>query len=165
MKSASIILFLALFISLVGSCQTNIEHKACPDTSFSQKNLDALEVNNPNFIWRICNTNKNIDINNIRVYEYLASTPEDSLNLDFSILEPCECSSYLSDSVPIQQIDFKQNGKNVSKIYLANRLADRGMLNDTLKILDSPGRYIYSLKAGSTDTEKIEVIIEREAYY
>lgn len=153
------LLFFTLSVNIFGGCKDGVNNN---NDGEKPDSIDAK------FVWRICNESDEYAMENIRVYEYLANTPEDSLDLGFRKLAHGSYSKYFSGEVPIQDVEFKQGGEKYHHIYLATRLANKGLIDSTL-IFETPGRYTYHFLF-IPDTSRSpffwsQVEIEREAYH
>lgn len=154
------LLFFVTSVNWLGGCGTEADISECPDTSFSQVNLDTLEAHNPQFVWRICNADEAHAMEEINTM---------GNHLDFKELPACACSNYISSESALGGINFTLNHKRYSHVYLDHEIATKGLIDST-RILDSPGRYTYffSFEFPDRDTTNNRVFlkeIEREVYY
>lgn len=156
------VLFIVLSGSWVSGCGTETDLSECPDTSFSQTNLDTLEAKDPKFIWRVCNANDEYAMENL-IVEY---------NWDLHTLEPCNCSKYFASIVnengvefPIGNLTYQQDGEEYLHIYLESLVANKGLTDSTSVIREILGRYTYYVTRDTSKHSTRWVEIEREAYY
>ncbi|CAN5147159.1 hypothetical protein BH23BAC3_BH23BAC3_11430 [soil metagenome] len=129
--------------SWISGCGTGAEDIECPDTSFSQTNLDTLEAKNPKFIWRVCNENDEFEMNELIVEKY---SLDSTSTLSLGSLQPCTCTTYYvgpyGGEEPINLVRYEQGEEEYHFVYLASMAANEGLTDSSL-IQDTPGRYSY----------------------
>lgn len=171
-KGWYIILPLVFFMtsgSWLGGCGTESDLSECPDTSFSQTNLDTLEAENPKFIWRVCNANDEYAMENLLIQNYFTNSTDP---LSIGTVSPCACSDYFAGpfegDAPINLMEYRQGGEDHSFIYLNTWPATKG-LTDTTSLKDTPGQYTYHFMferdSSKSARERTKLEIEREAYH
>ncbi|MEX0609057.1 MAG: hypothetical protein WD158_06460 [Balneolaceae bacterium] len=163
-----LIILLVFSGSWISGCGTGAEDMECPDTSFSQTNLDTLETNNPKFVFRVCNTSPEYAMEKVEIQKYFQETEP----LLLHVVSPCGCSAYFigpfEGEAPVNLVKYEQGGEEHSKIYLDSWPAVKGLIDST-SIKDTPGRYSYNFifqkdtSLSVREWSKLE--IGREAYY
>jgi hypothetical protein len=159
-RKAFVTALVFIFMAAGSGCGTETDLSECPDTSFSQTNLDTLEAQNPQFVWRVCNADEGHAMKEINTM---------GNHLDFRELPACACSNYISSESALGGINFNLNHARYSHAYLDHSVATKGLV-DSVEIRNAPGRYTYffSFEFPDRDTTNNGVFlkeIERESRY
>lgn len=161
-----ILSFITIVSSGISGCGTEADLSECPDTSFSQTNLDTLEAQDPKFIWRVCNANEEYAMENLKIN----SIGEGMWELNS--LASCTCSNYFASvaneggqEFPVSQVSFSQDEEDYLFSYLESFVAKKGLTDSSSAISQIPGRYSYYFQWDNSSHVSEWIKIEREAYY
>lgn len=154
-RKAFITVLSLIFMAIGSGCGTETDLSECPDTSFTQTNLDSL---NANFIWRVCNASDTYVMAEVETF---------SKSTDFGMIESCAFSDYYSSDEALLGVDYKINNNRFFPSYLDHFKATKGLIDNT-EIRNTPGKYSYFFYYDPDNTstnENYEIEIEREAYH
>lgn len=145
--------------SWVSGCGTEADGNACPDTAATANDYQNLDSG---WVWRICNTSSEYTMEDIEIYGQW------NKEIDFTVLTPCECSSYYSSNEqPLYSMKFTYNEEDLRADYLGS-LNPTSNSADSSSIWNTKGRYTYYFNydhMGKEENKDYHIKIQIETYH